>query len=173
MALQWSNPVNTEPKPKKTLPVIPPPTFTKHDVVFVLGMLDGNFSGFNLCEVVNSGYRLQQREYIYFCKLIDDLFSVETTILCNEKYLRKPKYRAGMRLRVRDVDDRVNGIGIISDWKVSIEHLEFVNGRFVYWIKVPGVGKKKGRLLLDVEECKLEKMAAAAAAAATKRRKTR
>lgn len=125
-------------------------------------------TSFNLCEVIDSGYRLQQREYIYFCRTIDHLFSVQTIILCKDEYLRKPKYRAGMRLRVRDLDDRVNGVGIISDWKVSIECLEFVNGKFVYWIKVPGAGKKKGSLLLDVDESKLEKMAAAA----TKRRKT-
>lgn len=170
MALQWSNPVDTKPKPKRKPPIIPPPEFSKQDLVFVLGMTDGNpNTSFNLCEVIDFGYRLQQREYIYYCKTIDHLFSVGTTILCKNKYLRKPKYRAGTRLRVRDLDDRVNGIGVISDWKVSIECLEFVNGKFMYWIKVPGAGKKKGCLLLDVEEDKLEKMAAAVA----KRRKTK
>lgn len=163
MALQWSDPVNTEARPKISQPVIPPPDFSKHDLVFVLGMTDGNpNTSFILCEVVNFGYRLQQREYIYFCKSIDTLYSVETIILCKDKHLRKPKYRAGMRLRVRDLEDRLNGVGIISDWKVSIECLEFVNGKFVYWIKVPGAGKKKGSLLLDVEESKLQKMASAA-----------
>ena len=72
-----------------------------------------------------------------------------------------------MKLRVRDLDDRVNGVGIVSDWKVSVECLELVNGKFVYWIKIPGAGRKKGSLLLDVEESKLENMVAAA----TKRRK--
>jgi hypothetical protein len=168
MALQWSDPVNTTPKPKRPLPVIPPPDFSKHDLVFVLGMTDSDpNNSFNLCEVIDFGYRLQQREYIYFCKTIDHLFAIDTIVLCNDKYLRKPKYRAGTRLRVRDLDDRVNGVGIISDWKVSIECLEFVHGKFVYWIKVPGAGKKNGSLLLDVDESKLEKMATAAA----KRRK--
>jgi hypothetical protein len=169
MALQWSNPVDAKPKPKRPPPIIPPPEFSKQDLVFVLAMTDRNpNTTFNLCEVINFGFRLQQREYIYFCKTIDDPFSAGTIILCKDEYIRKPKYREGMRLRVRDLDDRVNGVGIISDWKVSIECLEFVNNKFVYWIKVPGAGKKKGSLLLDVEEGKLEKMAAAAA----KRRKT-
>ena len=169
MALQWSDPVDTKPKPKRPPLVIPPPDFSKHDLVFVLGMTESNpNTSFNLCEVIDFGYRLQQREYIYFCRTIDHLFSVQTVILCKNEYLRKPKFRAGMRLRVRDLDDRVNGVGIICDWKVSIECLEFVTGKFVYWIKVPGAGKKKGSLLLDVEESKLEKMTAAAG----KRRKT-
>jgi hypothetical protein len=163
MALQWSDPVDATPKPKRSPPIIPPPNFSKHDLVFVLGMSDSNANtSFTLCEVIDFGYRLQQREYIYFCKTLDPLFSIETIILCKDVYLRKPKYRAGMLLRVRDLDDRVNGVGIISDWKVSIECMEFVNGKFVYWIKVPAAGNKKGSLLLDVEESKLDKMAAAA-----------
>lgn len=170
MALQWSDPTNIKAKPKQPTPVIPPPEFAKHDLVFVVGMTDSNpNTSFNLCEVINFGYRLQQREYIYFCKTVDHRFSVETTILCKNRHLRKPKFRAGMRLRIRDLDDRLNGVGIISDWKVSIECSELVNGKLLYWIKVPGAGKKKGGLLLDVEESKLEKMATAAA----KRRKNK
>lgn len=169
MALQWSNPADTKPKPKRPAPVIPPPEFSKHDLVFAIGLADNDLnSSLNPCEVVDYGYRLQQGEYIYFCKAVDDLFAIETTILCTNKHLRKPKYSAGTKLRVRDLDDRVNGVGIISDWKVRIECLEFVNGKFMYWIQVPGAGKKTGKLLLDVEEAKLEKMAAAAA----KKRKT-
>lgn len=113
------------------------------------------------CEVINTGYRTHQREYIYFCKMIDNLSSPHPIIMCKEEYIRKPKFRAGMKLRVKDLDDRVNGIGIASDWKVRIECLEFVSGKFVYWIKVPGAGRKQRSLLLDVEEIKLEVMVAA------------
>lgn len=168
MALQWSGPTETLPNPKRPFPVVPPPEFSRHDLVFVLDMSDNDpNSSSSLCEIVDFGYRLQQREYIYFCKIIDDMSSIETTILCKDKYLRKPKYRPGMRLRVRDLDDRVNGIGITSDWKVNIECLEFMNGRLMYWIKVLGAGKKKGGLLIDVEESKLDKMAAAASRSKT------
>ena len=168
MALQWSDPVDAKPKPKRSPFVIPPPAYSKHDLVFILGMSGSRAdTSFNLCEVVNFGYRLQQREYIYFCRTIDTLLSVQTTIMCKDDYLRKPKYQAGMKLRIRDLDDRVNGVGVISAWKVSVECLELVNDKFVYWIKIPGAGGKKGCLLLDVEESKLEKMVAGA----TKRRK--
>jgi hypothetical protein len=155
MALHW-------PQPKKSPPIIPSPDFKKHDLVFVLGM-NGHSpnTSFTLCQVINFGYRLQQREYVYFCKTAGDLDSVDTIILCKAEYLRKPKFRAGTKLRVRDLDDRVNGVGIIGDWKVSVECLEFVNGKIMYWIKVPGAGRKKGSLLLDVEESRLEQMAAA------------
>ncbi len=168
MALQWSDPSDVKPKPKRSAAVIPPPAYSKHDLVFILGMSGSRpDTSFNLCEVVNFGYRLQQREYIYFCKTIDTLLSVQTTILCKDKYLRKPKYLAGMKLRIRDLDDRINGVGVISDWKVSVECLELVNGKFMYWVRIPGAGRKNGSLLLDVEESKLERMVGAA----TKRRK--
>ena len=165
MALQWSNLVDAKAKPKKPRPVIPPPEFSKRDLVFIVGMTNNSSdSSFDVCEIIDFGYRLHQREYVYFCKTVDQFSSEETIILCTKKHLRKPKYCAGTRLHVRDLDDRVNGVGITSDWKVSIECLEFVNGKFMYWIKVPGAGNKKGSLLLDVEENKLEKMASAAAA---------
>jgi hypothetical protein len=163
MALQWSKPMASKPRPIKSPLIIPPPAFSKHDLVFVLGMTDsGPNTSMNLCEVIDYGYRLQQREYVYFCRTIDHLLSIQTIILCKGEYLRRPKYRTGLNLRVRDLDDWLHGIGIISDWKVSVECLEWVNGKFVYWIKVPGAGKKKGSLLLDVDESRLEMMVAAA-----------
>ncbi|KAF7505779.1 hypothetical protein GJ744_000450 [Endocarpon pusillum] len=168
MALQWSDPADAKPKPKRGPTVIPPPAYSKRDIVFILGLADNRANtSFNLCEVINFGYRLQQREYVYFCKTIDTLLSVQTVIVCKDEYLRKPKFQPGIKLRVKDLDDRVTGVGIISDWKVSVECLELVNGKFVYWIRIPGAGRKKGSLLLDVEESKLERMVAAA----TKRRK--
>jgi hypothetical protein len=178
MALQWSTPVNTKPKPKRPPLHIPPPRFSKHDLVFVLDIHGGNTnSSSNLFEVVNSGFRLQQRQYVYFCKSIDlpqspdTTSTTTTTILCKAEHLRKPKYRTGTKLRVRDLDDRIHGFGIISDWKVRIECLEFVNNRFLYWIKIPGTGGKKGSLLLDVEESELEAMAVAAASLPTRTRR--
>lgn len=169
MALQWFNPVKTKPKPKRHPQVAPPPAFAKNDLVYVLGMTGMTGNTYFHCEVINTGYRTNQREYIYFCKTVDNLASPHPVIMCKEEYIRKPKFRAGTKLRVRDLDDRVNGVGIASDWKVSIECLEFVNGKFVYWIKIPGAGRKQGGLLLDVEESKLEMMAAAV----RKRRKTK
>lgn len=173
MALQWSGSIDSRTKPKKPPAVMAPPEYSKRDLVFIIGMTDNNSdSSFDVCEIIDWGYRLQQREYVYFCKTVDQFFEEETIILCTKKHLRKPKYCAGTRLRVRDLDDRVNGVGIISDWKVSIECLELVNGKFMYWIKVPGAGNKNGSLLLDVEETKLEKMASAAAARRKKKTKT-
>lgn len=87
--------------------------------------------------------------------------------MCKDEYLRKPKFQPGIKLRVRDLDDLVNGVGVVSDWKVIVECLELVNGKFMYWIRIPGAGRKKGSLLLELEESKLEMMVAAA----TKRRK--
>jgi hypothetical protein len=163
MALQWSSPIAGKPKPMNSPLVIPPPTFSKHDLVFVLGMTDsGPNTSMNLCEVIDYGYRLQQGEYVYFCRTIDHLLFVQTILVCKDKYLRKPKYRTGLSLRVKDLDDWLHGIGIVSDWKVRVECLEYVNGKFTYWIKVPGAGKKKRSLLLDVDESKLELMVAAA-----------
>jgi hypothetical protein len=163
MALQWSSSMAGKPSAMKSPPVIPQPTFSKHDLVFVLGMTDsGPNTSMNLCEVIDYGYRLQQGEYVYFCRTIDHLLSVQTIFVCKDKYLRKPKYRTGLSLRVKDVDDWLHGIGIMSDWKVRVECLEYENGKFTYWIKVPGAGKKKRSLLLDVDENKLELMVAAA-----------
>jgi len=163
MALQWSSPIADKPRAMKSPLVIPPPTFSKHDLVFVLGMSEsGPNTSMNLCEVIDYGYRLQQGEYVYFCRTIDHLLSVQTILVCKDKYLRKPKYRTGLSLRVKDMDDWLHGIGIISNWKVRVECLEYVNGKFTYWIKVPGAGKKKRSLLLDVDESKLELMVAAA-----------
>jgi hypothetical protein len=163
MALQWSSQIAGQPRAMKSPAVMPQPTFSKHDLVFVLGMTDsGPNTSMNLCEVIDYGYRLQQGEYVYFCRTIDHLLSVQTILVCKDKYLRKPKYRTGLSLRVKDVDDWLHGIGIMSDWKVRVECLEYVNGKFTYWIKVPGAGKKKRSLLLDVDENKLELMVAAA-----------
>lgn len=189
MALQWTD--SPKPSPQmasstpKLLHPVPKPSCCKGDKVFVLGW--GDFQTKSkprhssaadqpavLCEVADWGYHFLAHQHRYFVKVVQPDYADSIAFMCSFEHLVVPKFQPGTTLEVRDVDDRMNGVGLSKRLRVVLEVVEWRDGGVKYWIKSPEMDKektgkegKKGKKekkakWIDIEEERLERMVEAA-----------